>query len=386
MLIRRDLIRRLWPILTGESQGHVRRSLTDQRNRALRAALASHYADRGLLLLTILWLGIRVRTWLQIELRPESVYEPQMWLGWLVFPELPEPAVWYSLVGLALVMVVICLIRPRWIVPRVVLAAALLVVIAPEFGFGHMQHTNHLFLMAHVYSVFRPAGIPADDGEARSRAQGYTWFLLGLLAVYTASGLWKVVDMTIRDVIKPGVTWLDKEGMVATTIASMRTFDLPMTVPQVVDSISWIFPIGYVILTLIFSASFLAAFRRPLMLLVIPMIVIFHLLNAITLYAIFLSTIVVAVVVLLPYDYFVSPIKRQLTPVTDSSWHGTRADARYTRSYSNGDNDEFVGFYAYRERLRDRSLLLCVLLYYPGIAAVSTYLLKRSAARTGVRS
>lgn len=376
------MTRRLWLALIGEREDLVQRSPTGARNETLSAAWSSHYADRGLLLLTILWLVLRVETWGRIVLRPEASYEPIMWLGRLVFPVLPHPVIWYGMVGIAFAAVIACLFRPRWLLSRLILAASLLLVITPELGFGHVEHVNHLFLLAHVYSVFRPLGRPRSIRQAESHASGYTWFLLGLLAVYTVSGLWKVVDMTIRDVLKPGVTWLHSDGMLSSSIAAMRNLDLPMAVPNYIETIAWVFPIGYVFLTFVFCASFVAAFRRPLLVLVVPVIVVFHLLNALTLYALFLSTTIVATVLLLPYDYFLSAIQTKLEPVLSSSMVGAAGDARYRRRYKNGDVDTFIGFFAYREWLWDRATLLAAPLYYPGVAWAGSRLL--NLRRTGV--
>lgn len=363
-----NLTRRLLLVLRGDHERYVRRSATGGANRDLRAAYAAHYADRGLLVVTLAWLDLRLNNWLAISARPVELYEPLVWLGKLIYPEVPSMAVWMSVFAVAAIATLVCLVKPRLWPARWVLAIALLLVIMPEFGYGHVQHVNHLFLLAHVYTIFRPTGSPRDAEEAASRAQGYRWFLLGLLAIYTVSGFWKVVDMTIRDVIKPGVTWLDPEGMLATSIAQMRAVDLPMTVPEYIESVAWAFPIGYVILTFLFCASFLGAFRRPLLVILIPTIALFHVLNAVALYALFLSTIIVAIVVLLPYDYFAPAIKKALVPVRLSRFEGGGLDALYSRTYENDDVDEFEGFYAYRELLRDRSVLVAAPLYYPGVA------------------
>lgn len=362
-----DTIRRLWPHLTGEPEKFVRRSATGKENEWLRAAWSSHYADRAMLFVTIAWLVLRYREWTRIEMRPDALYEPQIWIGKLVFPILPDPVVFYVLLVTTGVLTILALARPRWYAVRIPLLISILLVSAPGTGFGHVEHTAHLLFLAHVYSMFRPLGEPRSLDEAGFRARGYNWYLLGLLAVYTASGLWKVVDLTIRDILKPGVTWLAPEAMVATSIAAMRGVDLPMMIPQLVERTAWIFPIGYVMLTLIFSASFIAAFRRPFLLVVVPTIVLFHILNAVVMYVLFVFTIFVAVLVLAPYDLLVPSINRRLVPIRDTYFGGRGHAARYEVRYDNGDVDCLTGFYAYRERLRQHSALAAAALYYPGL-------------------
>jgi hypothetical protein len=149
-----------------------------------------------------------------------------------------------------------------------------------------------------------------------------------------------------------------------------------MILPSYIEAVAWAFPIGYVALTFIFCVSFLAAFRRPLLLIVIPVIVVFHFLNAVTLYALFLSTMVVATVILVPYEYLLPAIKCRLVPVKSSWIEGAAGDAKYQRRYENGDVDSFLGFFAYREWLRDRAILLAAPLYYPGVAWAGSRLIE----------
>jgi hypothetical protein len=336
-----------------------------------------------MLLVTLAWLVLRYREWTRIELRPPILYEPRVWIGDLVFPVLPDPMIFYALLAVAGALTVVGLARPRWFVARIALAISILLVSAPGAGFGHVEHTAHLLFLAHIYSMFRPLGKPRDADEADSRARGYSWFLLGLLAVYTASGLWKVVDLTIRDVLKPGLTWLDARAMLATSIASMRGVDLPMVVPQFVERTAWMFPVGYVALTLIFSASFIAAFRRPFLLIVVPTIVLFHILNAVVMYVLFVFTIFVAILVLSPYDLLVPRVRRHLVPVRSTHFDGRGHAARYEVRYENDDVDTFGGFYAYRERLRRRSTLAAAGLYYPGLGWLVSRILEFAHRKAG---
>lgn len=366
------MIRQLWPYLIGEPTPYVRRSATGEYNQALGGAWGSYYADRALLLITVPWLVLRYQEWTRIQLRPSAVYEQNFWLGELIFPTLPSTPVYLTLLAAALVLVIACFLKPSRISIRLLLASLLILVSIPPHGFGHIEHTGHLLLLGHVYSTFRPLGKPAEDSELKWHSFGYTWFLFGLLAVYTASGLWKVVDMTIRDVLKPGVTWLDPEGMVATSIASMRGVDVSMTIPRIVESVDWAFPIGYIILTIIFTGSFIAAFRRPFLFIILPTVVLFHLLNALVMYVLFIFTIFVALAVLWPYDLSLPGIKKKLVPAESTAFSGRGRNARFVVQYAGGDSDVFEGFYAYRERLRFRSALLASPLYYPGLAWICT--------------
>lgn len=369
--------RRLWSLLIGEPEPLVTRSATGRFNEELRAAWSSYFADRALLVITIIWLFLRYNEWQRIALRSEFLYAPRFWLAELVFPTPPTTGLYYLLLIVAGACVGTVFFYPRNIGLRFATLVSVLLVSVPEHGYGHVEHTAHLLLLGHVYSIFRPIEKPDASSDLTSLTRGYSWFLFGLLAVYTASGLWKIVDMTIRDVLKPGVTWLQPEAMLATSIASMRNVDLPMDIPAVVESVAWAFPIGYVLLTIVYVGSFVGAFRRPFLLLVVPTVAAFHLLNAVVIYVLFIITIFVAIAVLTPYDFILPGIRRRLVPISRVVFSGSGYSATFSVQYVDGSTDEFRSFYAYRERLRHQSALLAAPLYYPGVGLVINYILEK---------
>jgi hypothetical protein len=382
------MIRRLWStlnskrlaaLLRGEpADERVRRSATGCRNRNLRVAWSGYVADRGLLVLTVLWLGWRLKRHAMIAARPDVLYEPGVGLARLVFPSFPSAPVYYGLFALTAVALLVCFLRPRLVAARAVLAVGVVLIILPEFGYGKVEHINHLFLAAHVYAVFLPVRRPArSNSDLAAQAEATHWYQAGLLFIYTMAGLWKFFDLTIRYAVKGGMTWLNPDAMVITSITSLRGYDFPLIIPRYVAAIKEVIPLGYVMLAFLFAAAFLAAFRRPYLLIVLPTIAAFHLMNIVVLYVLFASTIAVALVLFLPYDRFVPAIQRQLDPFRHTRFRGRGAQAQYRRRYANGDEDVFRGFYAYREHLRDRSWLMAAPLYYPGLAWITTRVLRR---------
>lgn len=373
------MTQRLSSTLRGNDPEQVHLSATGQANVSLQTAWAGYYADRAFLLLSLAWIvgrAIKRQTFAQ---RPEALYDPLTWLGALAFSEPASNAAWISIAVIMAGAVALCLWQPRLIPARVAVALCALLLMSTEFAYGKIEHTNHLFLLAHVYAVFLPVGRPSGREQTALQAEATQWYQGGLLFVYTMAGLWKFGDMTLRAVLKPGMTWLHPEAMPAISAFSYRALDFPLAVPEAFYEIRWLFPVGYVALAFLLAPAALAAFRRPLLLLILPTIALFHLMNALTLYAIFLSTIVVAVVLLIPYDRFLPSIRRSLTPVEHARFEGTGAGACYERWYENGDVDRFEGFYAYRARLAERSWLLAAPLYYPGVATGATWLFHRRA-------
>ena len=360
------MTRRPFSALTGESFAAVEWSQTGRKNHAYRRSVAAYYADRALLLFTFIWLFIRVDNYATISSRPDVLYQPTTWLAHLILPNPMPEAMFYGLVALGALCVLVCLFKAQLILARAALALILVFAILPEFGYGKVDHINHLFLLAHVYAIFLPIEFPQTLDKAVLQVQAINWYQLGLLSTYTMVGLWKIAEMTIRDVIKPGMTWLHPDALVVTSITAMRNYDLPLTIPAYLETVKWLVPIGYVLIALIFSVSFLATYRRPLMLIILPSILVFHLLNM-THYVLFISTCFVASIMFFPYDLFLGD-RSPVAPIRAVHFEGRRDQARYERQYANGDRDTFRGFYAYREWLKDVSIWLAAPLYYPGVA------------------
>lgn len=375
------MTRRSSSLLLGEAPGRVLWSPTGARDVAAGAVWAGYVADRALLGWTFVWLGIRwARRGLFME-RPEALYDPLTWLGGLVFPAPPSSLVWYALFLLCAACAALCLWRPQLLPARIGLAAAALLLMVPEFAYGHVEHVNHLFLLGHTLAVFLPVGRPVAGEDVILQARAFRWYLAGLLFPYTMAGLWKWVDMLVRPLFVSGMTWLHAEALPVTSAYSYLQLDLPLDIPMALADYGYLYAIGYVLLSFVFSASSLAAFRRPLLFITLPAILLFHLTNVFTLRVLFISTCAVALVLFTPYEWVIPGLRRRRAPVAARAFSGAGAQARYERRYENGDEDVFLGFYAYRERLGDRSTLLAAPLYYPGVAWLSERILQRRARR-----
>ncbi len=366
--------------LRSSDPDRVRLSATGRDNAARRTVWSGTYADRAFLVLSLGWLVGHWNKHLAIARRPEELYEPLTWLGALAFPEPVSSTVWLGIAAVMAAGVGVCLWRPRLVVARAVVAACALLIMATEFGHAKIEHVNHLFLLGHLYALFVPLGRPGDREQVALEAETVRWYQGGLLFVYTMAGLWKFVDMTIRAVLKPGMTWLDPAAVPGMAALSYRGLDLSLAVPEALWAVRWALPVGYVVLAFVLASAATAAFRRPLLLLVVPTVVLFHLMNALTGLAHFFSTALVAAVLLTPYDLVFPAIRRRLTPVERAPFTGNGASARYERVYTDGQADTFSGFYAYRARLEDRSWLWAAPLYYPGIALLATWMLERRTA------
>lgn len=347
---------------------------TGRLEGARASAWAGYVADRCLLVFTFGWLLIRLDKHLRASLRPDFVYEPFVWLGQLVFPSYPPNVVWYGLFGVTACAVAICLWRPRAVAARLAVALGVLLLMTPEYSFGKISHVNHLLLLGHLYALFLPVARPTAE-TALGQAEAWAWYRVLLLFPYTMAGLWKVVDMTVRAVLKPGMTWLHPDAVLISSVTAYRGMDLPLTMPRLLESFHWIGPFGYLLLTALLSVASLAAFRRPLLPLAIATITVFHLNNAFALNVQFFSTIIVAAVLLFPYDRL-WPASGGVS-VVSRSFEGKGGGAHYRRIYDDGAVDRFDGFFAYRERMADRSWLFASVLFYPGMAWVATRLMKQ---------
>ena len=176
-------------ILDGSGFGLSR---TGRLHAAASGVWAGYAADRALLLLTVAWVAFRayVRE-TSLLVRPEVLYEPGTWLSVLLQPTMPGALEWYGCAAVVLACVVVCWVRPRHIPARIVLAAGVLFLIAPEFAFGKLDHMDHVFLTAHVFAVLLPVQKPDLSGalvdkagaepELLAQARAFDWYRAGLL-------------------------------------------------------------------------------------------------------------------------------------------------------------------------------------------------------------
>ena len=351
-------------------------SRTGRLNAAAAGVWAGLFADRALLLLTVPWIVLRayIRETRLLE-RPAGLYEPGTWLSALLQSEMPGAVAWYGVAAVMVACVWVCWRFPQVVLARLVLAFGARYLIAPEFAYGKVDHMNHVFLLGHVLALFLPVGTPnlqaalrdrgAAEATLRAQARAFDWYRAGLLFPYTLAGFWKVLDLTVRAVLKPGMTFLHPDALLITSATTYRSHDLPLEVPRSLATFNEVFGPGYIALAVVFLAASTAGFRRPLLGLMLPVILLFHLSNILTLYVIFATTCVVVIALLFPYDRAIPAVRRSLVPVEIATFTGRGWHARYVRHYANGDADEFDGFRAYRARWTDASWWLGGPLHHP---------------------
>lgn len=353
-------------------------SETGRSNDALQASLAGHWAYRLLLVWSFVWLGTRWFRRQALAQRPDELYDPLTWLGSLAFPTFPSDAVWYTIAALCALAITLCLWRPGLLLARIGLAASALLLMAPELAFGHIEHVNHLFLLAHTLALFLPSSRPTNGAEAQLQQQTFAWYNAALLFPYTLAGLWKGLDLTVVRILKPTMTWLHPDALLITSVHSYRHFDLPLDVPTALAPFGPFYAVGYLTLAYVFSSASLSAFRRPLLPLVLLTIIAFHLTNVMTLYVHFVTTCAVAFILFAPYERWLPTIRANLAPVASESLMGRGRDAVYVRTYANGDQDRFDGFFAYRAQFRDRHPFLAAPFYLPGLGWLIQQTLRRT--------
>ncbi|MEM6645228.1 MAG: hypothetical protein AAF730_03150 [Bacteroidota bacterium] len=378
---------RLSALLSGDHARYLSRSTTGKRQAAYRLAWANIAADRALLVWTVIWLMIRVYVRLIHEQRAPSLYEPMTWMGHLFAPTFPADVMWWSVWAVGLLATVFCLRQPSQLLPRLLLLFSVLFLLAMEFGYGEMRHPNHLFLLAHLYGAVRPIARPStllDDEQAlMNHAEGFRWYQASLLFTYTLSGCWKWFDMTVRQWLRPGPTWLEPESVPLTALTGLRKLDEPLTLVPYLQDVQWIFPIAYVLLAITFTPTVFAAFRRPMLLVLFPAILVFHLVNHFVIQISFFPAMAVVLVVFFPYDR-IAPLPSAWATIAQRRFEGSGLAACYTQTYTDGTANTFFGFAAYRQRMYDRYPLLAAPLYYPGVASLVTLWLSVVSPRTQV--
>jgi hypothetical protein len=196
---------------------------------------------------------------------------------------------------------------------RALLAIALVLLNIPENSYGHLEHTSHLFLLAHLYGVFLPLRGPTTEAEAEEQAVTVRWYYIGLLSIYTMAALWKLAYIARSMVLHNGEpTWLFGNGFLINSVASFRALDMPLTVPRLFAVVPWIGIIGFfaVIAVQLFAivAAWRPAFKFPFALGVI----FFHLSTGLAQWTWFVFAMVVLFTIFFPYHIFI----RSPSPVT----------------------------------------------------------------------
>jgi hypothetical protein len=263
----------------------------------------------------------------------------------------PGPALWYTLAAVLLCCVGIAWARPSLWPVRAALAGCTLLLIAPEYAFGKVEHVDHLFLLAHVWSPFVPWALPhPEDPALGARASAARAYQAGLLSVYTLAGTWKVFDLTVRNAIKGGRTWLDSDAAFFTVLLFAARAGRDVELWAYLRPLFAFAPLAYLLLALVLVPAALTPWRRPYLAVLVPVVTAFHVVNGVLGLAYFYFTALTFLLLFTPYDRVMGR-------------------KRHPRSSPDARPPATDGFGAYRARVERRSWWRAALLYHPAVEA-----------------
>lgn len=262
------------------------------------------------------WLFRQYLDYRRISRWPKEIYEPFLSVQKLVFPEYPGP----FLYG-ALLLVCASLLIITWFRQSVLLNFCIFLLIAVinfpislNFSIGH---NNHLVIIGYFMAIFLLPG-------KMTKEQDYRWvqyFYLGILATYSLAGLSKFLGIAKNVVKHTGrMTWLDPGAAKINTLDNywMADVRVPEWMIHLYDhEHAWVvITVGAIVVQ---ASSFLGAFSRRYLTLVMVFLYIFHWYTDFFILADFRDAKNFVLISLFPYHVFYPWIaKLKVMPLKDA--------------------------------------------------------------------
>ncbi|MGV3539843.1 MAG: hypothetical protein ACO1OQ_08535 [Rufibacter sp.] len=353
---------------TSKRVGQEQVSSSGKRNQYLRAAVDFFYAETMLRVFTFVWLYWALAKFELLLQRPSILYTPINAVAEAVAPTLPEKHVFWGIAGTVALANLAKLFYRKIIWLQGLVAVGLLWINLILWGYGFLAHVNHLFLLAHLFLLFLTVERPSANQVGAAHYQTINWYYFGLLFTYSLSGLWKVAAYA-RKIWQnsPDVHWLKPEAALYNALVSFRDYDVPLPFAHLFLYYPWVWQIGVVLVVYLQVSAVAAAWQPALRPWMGFFLIAFHLLNQFAFMVFFVVGCFTLLCLFFPYSWLLPAYReRQIQPEV-KSFQGKGLKAQYARTYSNGEQDIFTGFEAYRQRWLDRHYYLTGILYLPGV-------------------
>lgn len=370
-------------------------SKSDTRQREDNAFLYFQFihAERVARIFTYGWLIYQ--TWLYIVLsdRPDILYTPTHFLGQLLAPVFPSPAIYSSILIATFVCNTLSLCKIDSWLTRAFLFLGVLYLNNLNWNYGGFSHVGHLFVLFHFFTIFISDHDASDpDTSQKELSNSVRWAYIGFMSTYTIAGIWKITGLIARFTFSTyGISWLSNNAALYNSIIGHKSWDLPLDSLTVqIFTIPYLWPIMFLIMLILQLTSFLATIRLPLFFWIGFGSIGFHIFNLIFMKIEFIITPIMLLILFFPYHkLFKKRYSSLLIPIVHTEFTGHRLTAFYKRVYQNNETDIFTGFYAYREYLYDREKWYAGLLFIPGLASLCSlcwkYLTRKGREKTKER-
>lgn len=264
----------------------------------------SYYAFR---IFTLFWVYQQYQTFDQLAKRPGILYTPVTDFQLLFQPEFPSKFYFVALCILLVINIVWSIFKPNYI-SNILLFLTTALISLPIAGYVGLGHHNHLLILFYFLSILLiPSKLNSTDYKLIQS------FNFGLLATYSAAGLWKILTI-FRDWItnNPKISWVDSDAAKMNSLVNYYMIDssIPVWMERIYEnSTLWIL---LTLLGIILQAfCFLGAFNRKYLTFTVAFLFLFHMYTCYFVLADWRIMKFGTVLVFFPYHYFYTAIKKR---------------------------------------------------------------------------
>lgn len=247
-----------------------------------------------------IWLILQYVDFQTFVKRSNDFYKPTVWLQKIFFLNFPTAVYFYFLLLICGISLLVSLLKPSVFI-NIFSFFLIAIINLPLASYHNIGHHNHLFILCFFLSIFLvPKNLKLSDFK------NVQYFQLGLLMTYSVSGFWKLVSMA-KDIVlrEPDISWFESDAAKLNTYTNFHFIDqLPPEFIIKIYSYQSFWSIVTVFAIFIQAFSFLGAFNRKILNVVMIFTIVFHLYNTYFVLADFTIAIFVVLILFFPYHYF----------------------------------------------------------------------------------
>ncbi|TAH26076.1 MAG: hypothetical protein EAZ07_05140 [Cytophagales bacterium] len=325
--------------------------------------------------LVLAWLISKAYNYHVISDRPNSLFEPMHLFGTLFMPRFPSPILFYSVILFGVFTTVYRIFNDDKTIIRILQLLIVVWVDVFQWSFGSDSAVAFILIYSLLFSLLIPSKLQDDHHDKIAVNKMIEYYFLGILITYSFSGLWKVIGILYKLILKPtDVHWLSPNAALYNAVVSYRNYDSPIEPILKYYQYPLFWQMSFLIVLFVQMFCWLAAYRLSIRLWCGFSLIIFHLVNALFFQTVFITAPLVLFIICFPYHLFVKNTLRFESHITLSDYD----ELIYTKTYTNAELDTYKGFLAFREILYDRNPIWGSLWFVPGARLIySIFRLKK---------
>jgi hypothetical protein len=264
-----------------------------------------YIAYKFLLLFTACWLLVNFADYQSMLQRPTELFMANNWFSRVFIVHFPSYPIYFTLWLFASISIVLLFLKfEDSSVLKSILVFSLLWLNAVRWSYGYNGHSNHLFLLAHFFTIFFPANIKKNTNDSKDFFVTLRVIYTGLLLTYTYSGLWKIFYIFMMILRKSNdVNWLDPKASYLNSIVCFHLRDIPFEYDLFnIVKISWVSQIGFCSILIIEVGAIIAAFYKPLRFTWVSLLILMHIINYVLVRVNFAPAAITLLILFFPYQ------------------------------------------------------------------------------------